>query len=72
MSIFDLFRKNKADFDTRLFGKWRLQQSQQDLPAAEDAVAEFSPDGALTKQTPIALRPSRPLREIGFKSKDTQ
>ena len=48
MSIFDLFRKQKAEFDSRLLGMWRLQQSQQDLPAAEETVAEFSPDGGLT------------------------
>jgi hypothetical protein len=48
MSIFDVFRKKKAEFDSRLFGRWRLQRSEQDLPAAEDTIAEFSPDGALT------------------------
>lgn len=48
MSLIDIFRKKKREFDFRLFGKWRLQHSQQDLPAAEDTVAEFSPDGALT------------------------
>ena len=48
MSLLDIFRKKKREFDPRLFGKWRLQHSQQDLPAAEDTVAEFSPDGALT------------------------
>lgn len=48
MSLLDVFRKKKRDFDSQLFGKWRLQHSQQNLPAAEDTVAEFSPDGALT------------------------
>ena len=48
MSIFDLFRRKKAGLDARLFGTWRLQQSKQDLTAAEETVAEFSPDGNLT------------------------
>ena len=49
MSLFDLFRKKpQPEFDPRLFGKWLLQQSQQDLPNADETVAEFSPEGALT------------------------
>jgi hypothetical protein len=48
MGLFDLFKKRKPEFDPHLFGRWRLQHSQQALPTADDTVAEFSPDGSLT------------------------
>jgi len=47
MSIFDRFKKKPA-VDERLFGKWRLLQSEQAMQSAEQTIADFSPDGSLT------------------------
>jgi hypothetical protein len=45
MRIRHLFQKS-AKLDSRLFGRWCIQQLPDDIPA-EDEITEFRPDGSM-------------------------
>ena len=48
MGLFDRFqRADHTPADQRLFGRWALDRSEQDLDTGESVVAEFTPDGRL-------------------------
>jgi hypothetical protein len=48
MGLFDRFKRaDHQPADQRLFGRWALERSEQDLDTGERVVAEFTPDGRL-------------------------